>query len=74
MHTFQMQLSDKYITFFLQGINCMKNTFAKPPFTYFKIILLQIHFAKTTLDFSVITKITLSICTFKFSKVSHKHT
>jgi hypothetical protein len=51
----------------------MKNTFAKPPFTYFKIILLQIHFAKTTLGFSVITKIPFLLA-FKFSKASHKHT
>jgi hypothetical protein len=45
--------------------------FTKTPFTYFEITLIQIHFTKTTLGFSVITKITLSICTFKFSKVSH---
>jgi hypothetical protein len=48
--------------------------FTKPPFTYFEIILLQIHFAKTTLGFSVFTKIHFFTCTFKFSKVSHKHT
>jgi hypothetical protein len=47
--------------------------FTKPPFTYFKIILSQIHFAKTTLGFSVITKIPFYLH-FKFSKTSHKHT
>jgi hypothetical protein len=31
--------------------------FTKPPFSYFEITLIQIHFAKTTLGFSVITKI-----------------
>jgi hypothetical protein len=30
---------------------------AKPPFTYFEVTPIQIHFAKTTLGFSVITKI-----------------
>jgi hypothetical protein len=48
--------------------------FTKPPFTYFEITLIQIHFTKTTLDSSIITKIPLFICAFKFSKVSHKHT
>jgi hypothetical protein len=47
--------------------------FAKPPFTYFEITLFQIHFAKTTLGFSVITKIPFYLH-FKFSKASHKHT
>jgi hypothetical protein len=45
--------------------------FAKLPFTYLKLPPIQIHFTKTTLGFSVITKVTLFICTFKFSKVSH---
>jgi hypothetical protein len=33
--------------------------FTKPSFTYFKIILSQIHFTKTSLGFSIITKIPL---------------
>jgi hypothetical protein len=50
-----MKLLDKYIIF--TGDKVRKNMFAKPPFTYFEITLFQIHFAKTTLGFSVITKI-----------------
>jgi hypothetical protein len=33
--------------------------FIRPPFTYFEITLIQIYFAKTTLGFSIITKIPL---------------
>jgi hypothetical protein len=50
-----MQLLDKYI--FLTRNKIRKTCLPKPPVTYFEIILLQIHFAKTTLGFSVITKI-----------------
>jgi hypothetical protein len=50
-----MKLLDKYI-FFYKGQN-KKNMFTKPPFTYFEITLIQIHFTKTTLGFSAITKI-----------------
>jgi hypothetical protein len=48
--------------------------FTKPPFTYFEITLIQIHFTKTTLGFFCNYKNTLFTCTFKFSKASHKHT
>jgi hypothetical protein len=47
--------------------------FTKPPFTCFEITLIQIHFAATTLGFSVITKIPF-YWHFKFLKASHKHT
>jgi hypothetical protein len=43
--------------------------FTKPPFTYFEITLIQIHFAKTTLGFSVITKIPFFTCTLNFQKL-----
>jgi hypothetical protein len=43
--------------------------FTKPPFTYFKIILSQIHFTKTSLGFSIITKTPLSTCTLNFQKL-----
>jgi hypothetical protein len=47
--------------------------FTKPPFTYFEITLIQIHFTKTTLGFSVITKVTLFILNFqKFHIDIHK--
>jgi hypothetical protein len=43
--------------------------FTKPPFTYFEITLIQIYFAKTTLGFSVITKIPIFTCTLNFQKL-----
>jgi hypothetical protein len=43
--------------------------FTKPSFTYSEITLIQIHFAKTTLGFSVITKIPLFTCTLSFQKL-----
>jgi hypothetical protein len=43
--------------------------FIKPPFSYFEITLIQIHFAKTTLGFSVITKIPFFTCTLNFQKL-----
>jgi hypothetical protein len=42
--------------------------FTKPLFTYFEITLIQINFTKTTLGFSVNTKITLFTCTLNFFK------
>jgi hypothetical protein len=48
--------------------------FTNPPFTYFEINLIQIHFAKTTLGFSVITKIPLFTCNLSFEKLHiNKH-
>jgi hypothetical protein len=43
--------------------------FTKPPFTYFEITLIQIHFAKTTLGVSVIIKIPFFTCTLNFQKL-----
>jgi hypothetical protein len=50
-----MELLDKY-TFFYKGQN-KKNMFAKLPFAYFEITSYPNTFAKTTLGFSVFTKI-----------------
>jgi hypothetical protein len=55
--------------------------FAKLPFTYFEITFIQIHFVKTTLGFSVITKNSEFTCTLNFKKFhtnihklyTHKH-
>jgi hypothetical protein len=43
--------------------------FTKPLFTYFEITLIQIHFAKTTLGFSVITKIPFLLALLNFQKL-----
>jgi hypothetical protein len=43
--------------------------FTKPPFTYFEITLNQLHFAKTTLGFSIITKFPLFTCILNFQKL-----
>jgi hypothetical protein len=45
--------------------------FTKPLFTYFEITLIQIHFAKTTLGFSVITKIPCLFALLNFQKKIH---
>jgi hypothetical protein len=42
--------------------------FTKPPFTYFEITFIQIHFVKTTLGFSVITKIPFLLVLLNFQK------
>jgi hypothetical protein len=48
--------------------------FTKPPFTYFEITLIQYilqkqpYFTKTTLGFSVITKVTLLFALLNFQK------
>jgi hypothetical protein len=42
--------------------------FTKPPFTYFEITLTQIHFAKTTLGFSIITKMPFLLALLNFQK------
>jgi hypothetical protein len=42
--------------------------FTKPPFTYFGITLIQIYFTKTTLGFSVITKIPFLLTLLYFQK------
>jgi hypothetical protein len=41
---------------------------AKLPFTYFEITFIQLHFAKTTLDFSIITKIPFLLVVLNFQK------
>jgi hypothetical protein len=48
--------------------------FTKPPFTYFQITLIQIHFAKTTLGFSVIIKIPFLLVLLNFQKFHIAHT
>jgi hypothetical protein len=48
--------------------------FAKLPFTYFEITLIQIHFAKTTLSFSIITKIPFLLALLNFQKFHITHT
>jgi hypothetical protein len=45
-----------------------------PPFTFFEITLIQIHFTKTTLGFSVITKIPFLLALLNFQKLHIKHT
>jgi hypothetical protein len=42
--------------------------FTKPLFTYFDITLIQIHFAKTTLGFSIIIKIPFLFVRLNFQK------
>jgi hypothetical protein len=42
--------------------------FTKPLFTYFEITLIQIHFAKTTLGFSIIIKIPFLFVRLNFQK------
>jgi hypothetical protein len=43
--------------------------FTKPPFTCFEITLIQIHFAKKTLGFSVITKLPFLFALLSFQKL-----
>jgi hypothetical protein len=50
-----MQLLDKYINF--TGDKVRKTYLQNHPSLILKLPLIQIHFAKTTLGFSVITKI-----------------
>jgi hypothetical protein len=62
-----MKLLDKYIFFTRHKVR------KKIYFTYFEITLIQIHFAKTTLGFSVITKIPFLLVLYIFKKL-HKNT
>jgi hypothetical protein len=48
--------------------------FTKPPFTYFEITQIQIHFAKTTLGFSVIQKLPFLFALLNFQKFHITHT
>jgi hypothetical protein len=48
--------------------------FTKPPFIYFGITLIQLHFAKATLGFSVITKIPFLFALLNFHKFHIAHT
>jgi hypothetical protein len=70
-----MQLLDKYIYIyiFLQGIN-KKSIFTKPSSTHFEITFIQVHFAKTTLSFSVITKILILLALQIFKSFTQTHT
>jgi hypothetical protein len=69
-----MQLSDKYITFFT-GDKIRKTRLQNHPSLISKLPPIQTHFAKTTLGFSVITKILFLLALLnsqKFHKNTHK--
>jgi hypothetical protein len=66
-----MQLSDKYIIF--TGDKIRKTCLQNHPSLISRLPPIQLDFAKTTLSFSVITKIPFYLH-YKFSEASHKHT
>jgi hypothetical protein len=78
-----MKLSDKYIYllfyyffyfyFFSTGDKVRKTCLQNHPSLILKLPLIQLHFAKTTLGFSLIIKISF-LCAFKFLKALLKHT
>jgi hypothetical protein len=66
-----MKLLDKNIFFTRDKIRktCLENH----PSPIFEITLIQTHFTKTTLGFSIITKIPFLLVLYFFLKASHKH-